>query len=112
PGMTMTITNADATLISPAPAAPIATVDKTLVKHDATTAILAPPPVAVPPMPQAKSQTPMAAIIIGLTIIVLGAGAWFTYQRQPGERAKGGPDAPSQPIATAPASAPAAPTTG
>ena len=50
----MTITNADATLISPAPAAPIATVDKTLAKHDATTAIPAPPPVALQPMPQAN----------------------------------------------------------
>src|SRR6266446_3815779 len=68
----MTITNADATLISAAPAAPIAAFDKTLVKHDATTAIPAPPtaipvpPTAIPappssavqPMPQAKSQTP------------------------------------------------------
>jgi len=109
----MTITNADATLISPAPAAPIATVDKTLVKHDAMTAIPAPPPVAVQPMQQAKSQTPMVAIIVGLTVIVLGAGAWFTYQRQASERAHAGPDAPSQPVvSTAPASAPAAATTG
>jgi serine/threonine-protein kinase len=109
----MTITNADATLISPAPAAPIATVDKTLVKHDATTAIPAPPPVVVQPMPQAKSQAPMVAIIVGLTVIVLGAGGWFTYQRQASERARAGPDAPSQPVvSTAPASAPAAaPTT-
>ena len=117
----MTITNADATLISAAPAAPIAAFDKTLVKHDATsaipappTAIPAPPPSAVQPMPQAKSQTPMVAVIIGLTVIVLGAGAWFTYQRQASERAKAGPDAPSQPVvSTAPASAPAsAPTAG
>ena len=117
----MTITNADATLMSAAPAAPIAAFDKTLVKHDATTAIPAPPtaipappPSAVQPMPQAKSQTPMVAVIIGLTVIVLGAGAWFTYQRQASERAKAGPDAPSQPVvSTAPASAPAsAPTAG
>ena len=117
----MTITNADATLISAAPAAPIAAFDKTLVEHDATsaipappTAIPAPPPSAVQPMPQAKSQTPMVAVIIGLTVIVLGAGAWFTYQRQASERAKAGPDAPSQPVvSTVPASAPAsAPTAG
>jgi serine/threonine-protein kinase len=108
----MTITNADATLISPPPAAPIATVDKTLVKHDATTAIPVSPPVAVQPMPQAKSQTPMVAIIVGLTVIVLAAGAWFTYQRQASERASKG--APSQPgISTAPSSAPmAAPAAG
>ncbi len=111
----MTITNADATLISAAPAAPIAAFDKTLVKPDATitipappTAIPAPPPSAVQPIPQAKSQTPMVAVIIGLTVIVLGAGAWFTYQRQASERAHAGPDAPSQPVvSTAPASAPA-----
>jgi serine/threonine-protein kinase len=110
----MTITNADATLISPPPAAPIATVDKTLVKHDATTAIPVSPPVAVQPMPQAKSQTPMVAIIVGLTVIVLAAGAWFTYQRQATERASAGKGAPSQPgISTAPSSAPtAAPAAG
>jgi len=111
----MTITNADATLISPPPAAPIATVDKTLVKHDATTAIIpASPPVAVQPMPQAKSQTPMVGIIVGLTVIVLAAGAWFTYQRQASERASAGKGALSQPgIATAPSSAPtAAPAAG
>jgi serine/threonine-protein kinase len=105
----MTITNADATLISPAPAAPIATVDKTLVKNVATAATPAPPPAAVPPIPRAKSQTPIVAIIVGLTVIVLGAGAWFTYQRQASERARGGPDAPSQPVvSTATPSAPAA----
>jgi len=110
----MTITNADATLISPPPAAPIAPVDKTLVKHDATTAIPASPPVAVQPMPQAKSQTPIVAIIVGLTVIVLAAGAWFTYQRQASERASAGKGALSQPgIATAPSSAPtAAPAAG
>jgi eukaryotic-like serine/threonine-protein kinase len=105
----MTITNADATLISPAPAAPIAAVDKTLVKPDATTAIPVPLPVAVQPAPQAKSQMPMVVIIVGLTVIVLGAGAWFTYQRQATERASSGQGAPSQPaVSTAPASAPAA----
>ena len=109
----MTITNADATLMSPPPAAPIAAVDKTLVKHDATTAIPASPPVAVQPAPQAKSQTPMAAVIVGLTVIVLGAGAWFTYQRQASERASAGQGAPSQPgISTAPSSAPTAPAAG
>jgi eukaryotic-like serine/threonine-protein kinase len=110
----MTITNADATLISPAPAAPIAAVDKTLVKPDATAAIPVSPPVAVQPAPQAKSQTPMVAIIVGLTVIVLGAGAWFTYQRQATERAGAGQGAPSQPgISTAASSAPtAAPAAG
>jgi serine/threonine-protein kinase len=110
----MTITNADATLISPAPAAPIAAVDKTLVKPDATTAIPVSPPVTVQRPPQAKSQTPMVAIIVGLTVIVLGAGAWFTYQRQASERASAGQGAPSQPgISTAPSSAPtAAPAAG
>jgi serine/threonine-protein kinase len=103
----MTITNADATLISAAPAAPIAAVDKTLVKPDTTTAIQAPAAAAVQPMPQAKSQTPLVAVIVGLTVIVLGAGAWFTYQRQASERASAGQGAPSQPgISTAPSSAP------
>jgi serine/threonine-protein kinase len=56
----------------------------------------------------------MVAIIVGLTVIVLGAGAWFTYQRQASERASAGQGAPSQPgISTAPSSAPtAAPAAG
>jgi serine/threonine protein kinase len=105
----MTVTTADATLISPPQAAPIAAVDKTLVRTDATTAIPASPPVATPPAPQAKSHTPTVAIVVGLTVIVLGAGAWFTYQRQASEGGRSGQGPPSQPaISTAPASLPPA----
>jgi tRNA A-37 threonylcarbamoyl transferase component Bud32 len=109
----MTVTTADATLISAAQAAPIATVDKTLVRSDATTATPASTPVATQPASQAasqaKSQTPMVAIVVGLTVIVLGAGAWFTYQRQASEGARSGQGPPSQPaVSTAPASPPMA----
>jgi eukaryotic-like serine/threonine-protein kinase len=112
----MTVTTADATLLSSAQAAPIATFDKTLVKTDATTGTLAPPPVATQPAPQAKSQTPMVAIVVGLTVIVLGAGAWFTYQRQASEGARSGQGPPPQPAVSAapappPTAAPAAATT-
>ena len=105
----MTVTTADATLISAAQAAPIATVDKTLVRSDATTATPASTPVATQPASQAKSQTPLVAIVVGLTVIVLGAGAWFTYQRQASEGARSGQGPPSQPaVSTAPASPPMA----
>ena len=106
---TMPVTTAEATLITTADAAPIATVHKTLVKNDATIGTPAPTPVSAQPAPQAKSQVPMVAIIVGLAVIVLGAGAWFTFQRQASDGARPGQGPPSQPaVSTAPASPPTA----
>jgi len=104
PGMTPG--NAEATLITAPAQAPRATVDKTLVRSDPT---IAPPPAAIPPQPppaQAKSHTPLVAIIIGLTVIVLGAGAWFTYQRQATDSALAGQKPPSLPAASSASVAP------
>ena len=103
----MPVSNAEETLITPpAQAAPLAGVDKTLVRSEPT---IAPPPTTpIPtPPPQPKSHTPMVAVIVGLTVIVLGAGAWFTYQRQASDsaRAAQGPT-PQSAVSTAPASPP------
>ncbi len=105
----MPVSNAEETLITPpAQAAPVASVDKTLVRSEAT---IAPPPTTPIPMqpPQPKSHTPMVAAIVGLTVIVLGAGAWYTYQRQASDsvRAGQGPT-PQSAVSTAPASPPTA----
>jgi uncharacterized protein HemX len=109
------VSNAEATLITPpAQAAPVASVDKTLVRSEATIA----PPLTTPVQtlpPQAKSHTPMVALIVGLSVIVLGAGVWFTYQRQASDGATAGQGAtPQSAVSTAPASpqkaAPVAPT--
>jgi serine/threonine-protein kinase len=105
----MPVSNAEETLITPpAQAAPVAGVDKTLVRSEPT--IAPPPTTSIPtPPPQPKSHTPMVAVIVGLTVIVLGAGAWFTYQRQASDsaRAAQGPT-PQSAISTAPASPPSA----
>jgi serine/threonine-protein kinase len=96
------VSNAEATLITPpAHAAPVASVDKTLVRSEPT--IAPPPPTPVPTQP--KSHTPMVALIVGLTVIVLGAGAWFTYQRQASDGATAGQGpTPQSAVSTAPAS--------
>jgi serine/threonine-protein kinase len=102
----MTPGNAEATLITPPAKAPMATADQTSIRSDPT---IAPPPTAIPPQPppaQAKSHTPMVAIIIALTVIVLGAGAWFTYQRQTSDSALAGQKPPSQPAASTASVAP------
>jgi serine/threonine protein kinase len=111
----MPVSNAEETLITPpAQAAPLASVDKTLVRSEAT---IAPPPTTPIPTqpPQPKSHTPLVAVIVGLTVIVLGAGAWFTYQRQASDSARAGQGpAPQSAVSTAPAplptAVPAAPT--
>ena len=103
----MPVSNAEETLITPpAQAVPVASVDKTLVRSEAT---IAPPPATPIPTqpPQPKSHTPMVAVIIGLTVIVLGAGAWFTYQRQASDSARAGQGpTPQSAVSTAPASPP------
>ncbi|HMH72008.1 MAG TPA: serine/threonine-protein kinase, partial [Bradyrhizobium sp.] len=105
----MPVSNAEETLITPpAQAAPVAGVDKTLVRSEPT---IAPPPATpIPtPPPQPKSHTPMVAVIVGLTVIVLAAGAWFTYQRQPSDSARAGQGpTPQSAVSTAPASPPTA----
>jgi serine/threonine-protein kinase len=103
----MTITNAEATLITTADAAPISAADRTLARNDATIGAPAPTPVVTQPAPQAKSQMPMVAIVVGVTVIVLGAGAWFTFQRQAGDGARPGQGPASQAaVSTPPASPP------
>jgi eukaryotic-like serine/threonine-protein kinase len=103
------VSNAEETLITPpAQAAPLASVDRTLVRSEPT---IAPPPTTPistqPPPP--KSHTPMVAVIVGLTVIVLGAGAWFTYQRQASDSVRAGPSTtPQSAVSTAPASSPTA----
>ena len=105
----MPVSNAEETLITPpAQAAPVAGVDKTLVRSEPT---IAPPPTTpIPtPPPQPKSHTPMVAVIVGLTVIVLGAGAWFTYQRQASDSARAAQrPTPQSAVSTAPASPPTA----
>ena len=103
------VSNAEETLITPpAQAAPVAGIDKTLVRSEPTIA----PPLTTPtptPPPQPKSHTPMVAVIVGLTVIVLGAGAWFTYQRQASDSVRAGPSTtPQSAVSTAPASSPTA----
>ncbi len=102
----MTITNTDATLISTVAKAPVAPVDKTVVLNDALTATPASPPVVAQPVPQQKSQMPAIAIVVGVTVIALGAGAWFTFQRQAGDGARPGQGPPSQPLVSAPPASP------
>src|SRR6266567_1008358 len=64
------VSTAEETLITPpSQAAPLASVDKTLLRSEAT---IAPPPTPIPTEPpQPKSHTPMVAVIVGLTVIVL-----------------------------------------
>jgi len=50
----------------------------------------------------------MVAVIVVLTVIVLAAGAWFTYQRQASDGAMAVRNSPSQPAATPSVSPPAA----
>jgi serine/threonine protein kinase len=97
----MPVSNAEATLITlPTAAAPMATVDKTLVRSEAT---IAPPlpPVSAPPS-GAKSHAPVVAAIAALTVIVLAAGAWFTYQRQPSDVTTARQSPPPQAVASTP----------
>jgi serine/threonine-protein kinase len=105
----MPVTTADATLIATANAAPIPSLAQTPVKNDATTASPASTMVVAQPTAPAKSQMPMAAIVVGVALMVLGAGAWFTYQRQASEGPRSAQGPASQPaVATAPASPPTA----
>jgi len=106
------ITNTDPTLISTVARAPAAPVERTLVMNGAAAATSgAPSIVAQPtpiPKPKSKSQTLVIGTVVGVSILVLGAGAWFTFQRQAADGARSVQSAPSQPVATtAPVAAPA-----
>src|SRR5207247_11275848 len=72
-------------------AVPVAHSDPTLIAAaDATAANAATPPVKLQPaQPPASatasakpSQTTAIAIVVAAAVIVVGAGAWFVYQRQ------------------------------
>jgi tRNA A-37 threonylcarbamoyl transferase component Bud32 len=111
------ITNAEATILSTAAKAPVAPGERTLSMHDGTPVIPAPPPpiAATPATPQ-KSQTTVVAIIVGVALVVLGAGAWYTFQRQAADGAQAVQGSPSQSQAVTstatnspPAAAPTAP---
>ena len=108
----MTISNAEATLISPPVAAAVAAVDKTLVLNDAVTRAPAPISVAAqPPPPHAKSQMPAIAIVVGAVVILLAAGAWYSLQRRDSPGATAVQGSPSPPAASiTPASPPPAAT--
>ena len=102
-----TVTNTDPTLISTVVRAPAPPVERTLVMNGASAATSTAPSVVAPPLPKAKSQALVIAIVVGVSIIALGAGAWFTFQRQAADGASSVQSAPSQPVATAPVAAPA-----
>jgi serine/threonine-protein kinase len=109
-----TVTNTDPTLISTVVRAPAPPVERTLVMNGASAATSTAPSVVAPPLPKAKSQALVIAIVVGVSIIALGAGAWFTFQRQAADGASSVQRSPSQPVATtapvaAPASTPSAP---
>jgi eukaryotic-like serine/threonine-protein kinase len=123
----MVMTNSEATLITTttgAPAAAIAaaamatatgsamaTAQRTVVNHDGTITTRTPIPAQAPsPTPsqptQPKSQMPLIAVLVGLAVIILGGGAWYTFQRQAGDGATARQAPSSQPaMATAPSSA-------
>jgi serine/threonine-protein kinase len=74
-----TITNTDPTLISTVARAPVPAIEKTLVTRDATAeasvaSIAAPPP--------QKSHNLAVAAIIGVSVLVLAAGGWYTMRRE------------------------------
>jgi len=106
------ITNTDPTLISTVARAPAAPVERTLVMNGAAAATSgAPSIVAQPtpiPKPKSKSQTLVIGTVVGASILVLGAGAWFTFQRQATDGARSVQSAPSQPVASTVSLAPAA----
>jgi eukaryotic-like serine/threonine-protein kinase len=93
----MTISNAEATLISPPVAVPAAAIEKTLVLNGAPLHAPAPIPVAAPPAPQAASQMPAIAIVVGAVVILLGAGAWYTFQHRDAPGATAAQVPPTQP---------------
>ncbi len=91
-----TVTNPEATLITTtrAPPAVTAAVERTAINHDGT--LVAPAPV-LPQAPPAKSQMPIVAIIVGLAVVILGAGAWFTFQGKAADGTRAGQSPPSPP---------------
>ena len=74
------------------------------------TIIAAPAPNVAPAAAATKSSpTPVLAMVIAAAIVVVGAGAWFTFQRPTGEIARTGPPvAPPVAASGAQSSAPAA----
>ena len=104
-----TVTNPEATLITTTRAAPAgAAVERTVIDHDGTLVTPAPIPAQAQATPKTKSQMPVVAIIVGLAVVILGAGAWFTFQRQAADGAQAGLSSPSRPAtATGTSSSPA-----
>ncbi len=78
---------APATVTPAVAATPVGHSDPTLITNaDATLAKAAAVASREPPQPPAAvtrpSQTPAVAIVVAAAVIVVGAGAWFLYQRQ------------------------------
>jgi serine/threonine protein kinase len=92
-----TTTNTDATIMSTVARAPAAAIDNTRSLGAANIEPSPVPVAALPPPPKAKSQNFTVAAIAGVAVIVLGAGAWYTFQRQPTEAPKSAQNAPGQP---------------
>src|SRR5205809_2788039 len=97
---------APATTAPVAAATPIGHSDPTIITAAGATAAKAAAPVSrEPPRPSAAatrpSQTPALAIVAAAAVLVVGAGAWFLYQRQAVDTARSA-QAPgsSAPIAT------------
>ena len=106
---------ADATLVDTSAATIISGADKTIVAGPAAARPVAPPPIpapapaAVPTSAAPKSQTRVLAIIGGIAALVVAAGIWFTFLRQPGDAGKPA-QGPASQAAVVPSQTPSPPT--
>jgi eukaryotic-like serine/threonine-protein kinase len=72
-----TITNTDPTLISTVVRAPAPAIEKTAIRDVASMAAS-----IAPPMPPQKSNNLALGVIVGVSVIALAAGAWYTLQQR------------------------------